>query len=72
MKIPSFFINLIYWLWLFLIPAGAMGYFAFYKYYNNPRRLTLPIVIFITGIILGVFLAEGVRRKRGLTYFFPE
>ena len=72
MKIIRFFVNLIYWLWLFLIPAGIMGYFAFYKYYENPGRLTLPIIILVTGIILGVFLAELVRRKRGLAYFFSR
>src|SRR5450755_104295 len=72
MKIIGFFVNLIYWLWLFLIPTGIMGFLAYYKYYNNPKSLTLPIIIFVTGIILGVFLAELVRRKRGLAYFFSR
>jgi hypothetical protein len=49
-----------------------LGVYAYYRYYNNPRNLTLPIVITIAGMALGILLAERVRRKRGLAYFFSR
>ena len=49
-----------------------MGVIAYIKYYNNPKNTILPIFILLIGIILGAFIAELVRRKRGLAYFFSR
>ncbi len=72
MKFVQFLIDLVYWLWLFLIPTGILGFYAYYRYYNNPKNLALPIAILIAGIVLGIWLAERIRRKRGLAYFFSR
>ncbi len=72
MKFISFLIGLVYWLWLFLIPAGIMGVIAYIKYYNNPKNMVAPVVISLIGVFLGVFIAELVRRKYGLAYFFSR
>jgi|SRR5450432_4330945 len=72
MKFVQFFIDLIYWLWLFLIPTCVFGIYAYYRHYNNPRNLAFPLFIFFVGVILGICLAESIRRKRGLAYFFSR
>jgi hypothetical protein len=71
-KIFSFIINLIFWLWLFLMPSCILGVIAYYKYYNNPKNLFLPVVILVVGVSLGILLAEFVRRKFGLDIFFGK
>jgi uncharacterized membrane protein YfcA len=72
MKFVQFLIDLIYWVWLFLIPTGILGVYAYYRHYINPKNLALPLLILIAGIVLGIWLAEGIRRKRGLAYFFSR
>lgn len=65
-----FFINSIFWLWLFIVPAGLLGFLSLWIYVKSPDNLISSIVISIIGIILGVVLAEFVRRKYGLDNFF--
>jgi hypothetical protein len=60
------------WLWLFLIPAGILGFIAYSKYYDNPKNITVPLILFLVGISLGIFIAEFVRRKFGLAFFFSR
>jgi hypothetical protein len=72
MKFVQFLIDLIYWLWLFLIPTGILGVYAYYRYSNNPKNQAIPLLILIVGVILGICLAESIRRKRGLAYFFSR
>jgi hypothetical protein len=72
MKFVQFLIDLVYWLWLFLIPTGILGVYAYYRHYKNPKNLALPLLIIIVGIVLGIWLAESIRRKRGLAYFFSR
>lgn len=69
----DFLINMILWLWLFLIPAGTAVVIAYFRYYSNQlNNIIIPLVLILTGIALGTFLAEYIRRKFGLTYFFSR
>jgi hypothetical protein len=70
MKAFMFFINLIFWLWLFIIPAGGFGLLGYLLYQKSNDNLLYVILIGIVGVVLGVALAEYVRRKLGLSTFF--
>jgi hypothetical protein len=72
MKFFLFLVKLIFWLWLFLIPVGIMGFIAYSKYYDNPKNISVPIIFLLIGVSLGIFIAEFVRRKFGLAYFFSR
>lgn len=70
MKILEFFINTIYWLWIFIVPSGVLSFLGFWLYQKESKNLTLSILLSIAGIILGIYFAEKVRRKYGLSNFF--
>ena len=65
-----FFINLIYWLWLFIITAGLWGFIGFWLFKKSSENLAYLIIVSIIGVVLGVLLAEHVRKKYGLDNFF--
>lgn len=65
-----FFINAIFWLWIFIIPAGIMSFIGLLLYYKSSQNLPYSILIGIIGIVLGIYLAELVRKKHGFDYFF--
>jgi len=70
MKIIAFLINVIYWLGLFIFPAAISCFVALWLYSNNTMGLFVSIVIGASGIILGVVIAEYVRRRYGLNNFW--
>ena len=70
MKISQFFINAIYWITIFLVPAGTFGFIGLWYYVKSRDNLVLSIIIGTIGLLLGVILAEGIRRKYGLDNFF--
>ena len=70
MRVFMFFINSFFWLWLFIVPAGLLGFLALWLYVKSPDNLNFSIAISIAGIILGIVLAEFVMRKYGLDNFF--
>lgn len=70
MKLFMFFINAIFWLWFFIVPAGIMGFAGFWLYIKNPGNLPYSILITIAGVTSGIALAELVRKKYGLDSFF--
>ena len=70
MKVFMFFINVLYWLSIFLVPFGIFGFLALWLYSESQNNLILSIIITIGGIILGIILAELIRRKYGLDNFF--
>lgn len=72
MKVFNFLISSILWFWLFLIPSGIFGAIAYFRYYDNPNNIGVPLFLTIMGVLLGVFLAEYIRRKFGLTFFLVE
>jgi hypothetical protein len=65
-----FIINAIFWISIFIIPAGILCFTAYYKYAESADNLIWSIVLASVGIFLGIFLAEIIRRKYGLDNFF--
>lgn len=65
-----FIINAILWLSLFIIPAGVLGFIAYYKYVQSSDNLIKSVCLSFLGIVAGIFLAEFIRRKYGLDNFF--
>jgi hypothetical protein len=72
MKLFMFFINSIYWLWAFAVPVIIAGLPAWYLYEKEHKNLPYSILLLIAGIVLGVILAEAIRRKHGLVSFFSR
>ena|SRR5665647_1583788 len=70
MKVFMFFIKAFYWLWLFIVPAGILGFFAIWLYFKSSEYLPFSIILGLFGIVSGVAFAEYVRRKYGLDNFF--
>lgn len=70
MKLFMFIINTIYWLSLFIIPAGVLGFIAYYKYVESSDNLIMSICLSFLGTVAGILLAEFIRRKYGLDNFF--
>ena len=61
--------KVIYWLQIFIAPVLLFGLIALFTYSNN-KTLTIALLIF--GFVLGIFLAEFIRRKYGLGKFFAR
>ncbi len=72
MKVFMFFINTIFWLWAFIVPSGILGFFAFLIYSRSETNLPYAILISIVGIALGIWIAETIRKKHGLSHFFSR
>lgn len=70
MRVFMFFINAIYWMWLFIVPTGLLGFIALMLYKAATDYLFLSIIISALGLFLGFQLAEHVRKKYGLDTFF--
>jgi len=70
MKVFMFFINGIFWLWVFIVPAGILAFVAYWLYLKSAGNIAYSIIIGVTGIVLGVVLAEYVRKRYGLDNFF--
>ena len=67
-----FFINLIYWLWIFIIPSGILCFIGYWIYAKDSSNIALSIILSIIGILSGIFFAEKVRKKHGLSNFFSR
>ena len=70
MKFFMFLIKAFYWLWLFIVPTGILGFLAIWLYFKSSDLLPFSIILALFGIVTGVALAEYVRRKYGLDNFF--
>ena len=70
MKVIAFLINVIYWLGLFISPAAILCFVALWLYSNNATGLFVSIVIGVTGMILGIAVAEYIRKRYGLNNFW--
>ncbi len=70
MKFFLFLVKAFYWLWLFIVPAGILGFIATWLYFKSFEFLPFSIFIGLFGIVTGIALAEYVRRKYGLDNFF--
>lgn len=65
-------LNLILWLWIFLVPAGIFSFIGFILYNRSSDNLPYFIVLSILGCLLGILWAEHVRKKYGLDAFFGK
>jgi hypothetical protein len=70
MKVFLFLINSIYWLWAFIVPVILTGIPAWFLYVKSEKNLVFSILLLAAGIVCGVFVAERIRRKPGLSKFF--
>ena len=70
MKLFMLFINSIFWLWLFIVPAGILSFIGYWIYAKDSSNSTYAVMLAVLGILLGIYLAENVRRKYGLSKFF--
>jgi hypothetical protein len=67
-----FFINAIFWVMAFIVPAGAFGFIAFLLYNKSSENLPYSILLAVVGVVLGALLAEYIRKKYGLLNFFSR
>jgi TctA family transporter len=70
MKIFMFFVNTMYWLQLFIVPVIVFSFVAFWIYGKDHSNKVYALLLVLAGILLGIFIAEKVRRKYGLSNFF--
>lgn len=70
MKIFMFFVNAVYWLHLFIVPVMVFSFAAFWIYAKDDSNMVYALLLVLAGILLGIFIAEKVRRKYGLSNFF--
>ena len=61
--------NIVSWIIIFISVILFFSIISFIIYFSNNSLLFLSIIIEIIGIIIGVFIAEYVRRKYGCPYF---
>jgi hypothetical protein len=72
MKLMMFIVNTIYWLCLFIIPSGIIGFIALWLYTDKAISMTLSKLIAAVGIVTGILLAEYIRKHYGLVNFFSR
>ena len=61
--------EIIYWILIFLTPLLAIGIIGVIIYLNKPDNYWISILLFIAGAVLGIMLAERIRRKYGTTTY---
>jgi len=72
MKVFMFFVNCIYWLWAFIVPVILCGLPAWFIYEKSSVNLPWSITLLVVGVICGVWVAERIRKKTGLSSFFSR
>jgi len=70
MNLFIFLVNAIYWLWLFFVPTIILGLVSIWLFYESESNFPYSLAIGIIGLVIGILLAEYVRRKHGLDLFF--
>ena len=71
MKFIAKFIELIYWLQLFISPTAILGFIGFIIYMNM-KNSTGQVIFFIMlglGAAIGIYFAERIRRREGCSIF---
>jgi hypothetical protein len=71
-KFFEFFVNAIFWFWAFIAPILAFGLIGLWIYSKSEKNLPILIILLILGAIVGVIVAEKIRRKVGLSHFFSR
>lgn len=68
-KIFNFFIESFYWLMIFLSPFLISLGISIYLYGRNSNLIWYSLIILIFGILMGIFIAERIRRKYGCSNY---
>ena len=61
-----------FWLQAFVAPVILFGLIAFFLYSKGERYSNMAIVMLGMGVIVGIIVAEYIRRKIGLETFFAR
>ena len=69
MKVFNSFVQVFRWLQIFIAPVIICGMIALFTYESNK---IIALILLVTGIILGICMAEFIRRKYGLSNFFSR
>jgi hypothetical protein len=69
MSIMDDIMEAIYWFQIFLAPFIPLSIVGIVIYFNNTNCGWLCTLLMIVGVILGVILAERIRRKYGTTTY---
>ena len=72
MNFFMYFINTIYWIWLVITPLIPAFIFGIWLYDKSSGNVPYIILVGIVGLILGIVLAESVRKRTGLSTFFSK
>jgi len=74
MKFIKFFINILFWLRIFIAPFLVfliLSYFA-YHYFNSTIRTEITILIVIIGALISALITRRVRKKYGTISFMSR
>ena len=71
MKAFKWFIAMLYWLQLFAAPMILFGIVSLLVYSKTDSKI-FAIILLSVGCLIGIFLAEFIRRKYGLEKFFAK
>lgn len=72
LRIIEFLVEAVYWLLIFLSPVLVMGLLALLLYFECGVPAWISYVLLGVGVVLGVWLAEHVRRKYGCSNFWSR
>jgi hypothetical protein len=74
MKFLETLIELFYWTWIFLCPTAILGFVGFLCYYNDKTIIGIVafVALLLTGIGLGIYFAERIRRSVGCAAFITR
>lgn len=72
MKFFEYFINSIFWLWAFIVPAGILTFLGYLLYARSDQNFPYAILLTGAGIVAGILVAERIRKKYGLSHFFSR
>lgn len=65
-------VEAVYWLLIFLSPMLIATVIAAVIYFSNGEQITIPVVVLGVGFVVGVLLAERIRRKYGCSTFYSR
>jgi hypothetical protein len=61
--------EVIYWIQLFMAPFLPLSIIGIIIYFNNTNYGWLCVTLMLVGVVLGIILAERIRRKYGTTTY---
>ena len=71
-RIFHIMVELVFWLAIFSSPLFIGFAVAFIIYLNNPKLEWLAIVFACFGLVIGILVAERIRRKYGCTRYMSR